>query len=220
MPFSRRDADFDTEIEAHIAIEVDQLVAEGMPLEDARAQARRRFGNVTAARERFYEARRVLWWDMVRQDVRIALRSSLRDRGVVLVALLTLAIGIGATTAIVSTVNAVLLRPLPYADPDRLVMVWEDMTALGFPQNTPAPANYFDWLERNRVFDGMAATVATASTATSAAISVAPCRSRKPIIPESSASATAAPPRTSRKAITPYAHAVTQKAAPASTSST
>ena len=72
----------------------------------------------------------------------------------------------GATTAIVSMVDAVLLRPLPYSEPDRIVMVWEDMSALGFPRNTPAPANYVDWLERNRVFDGMAATIAARANIT------------------------------------------------------
>src|SRR5688500_16145261 len=158
-PFSRCDTDFNAEIEAHLQLEIDQLVAEGVPPDEARARARQRFGNVTASRERFYETSRVLWWDQLWQDARVAFRSSLRDRGMVLVALLSLAIGIGATTAIVSTVDSVLLRPLPYRDPDRIVMVWEEASFLGFPENTPAPANYFDWIERNRVFEGMAATV-------------------------------------------------------------
>jgi predicted permease len=155
---SRRDGDFSDEIEAHIQLEAEQLVAEGTPPDQARAAARRRFGNVAIARERYHDSRPLLWLDLLRQDVRVAMRSMLRDRGVVTIALLSLALGIGGTTAIVSMVDSVLLRPLPYREPDRIVMVWEDMTAMGFPTNTPAPANYIDWRERNRVFEAIAAT--------------------------------------------------------------
>ena len=73
------------------------------------------------------------------------------------VAVLIIALGIGANTAIFSLVRAVLLRPLPFADPDRLVMVWEDASWANFPKNTPAPANYVDWKTRNEVFEDMAA---------------------------------------------------------------
>jgi predicted permease len=68
-----------------------------------------------------------------------------------------LAFGTGANAAIFSVVNAVLLRPLPYPEPDRLMMVWEDAAAFGFPRNTPAPANYFDWKKDNKTFEDMAA---------------------------------------------------------------
>ena len=71
--------------------------------------------------------------------------------------MLTLALGIGANTAIFSVVNAVLLRALPFPEPDRLVMVWEDASFAGFPRNTPAPANYADWKAQNQVFEEMAA---------------------------------------------------------------
>ena len=74
------------------------------------------------------------------------------------VAIAALALGIGANTAIFSTVQALLLRALPYQDPDRVVMVWEDASFAGFPKNTPAPGNFFDWKARNTVFSDMAAT--------------------------------------------------------------
>jgi putative ABC transport system permease protein len=70
----------------------------------------------------------------------------------------TLALGIGANTAIFSAVDAVLIRPLPYADPDRVVMVWEENIAANFPRNTPAPGNFTEWSGRQRSFSGMAAT--------------------------------------------------------------
>jgi predicted permease len=74
------------------------------------------------------------------------------------IAVLALALGIGANTAIFSTVHTLLLRVLPYTDPDRLVMVWEDASFASFPRNTPAPGNYFEWKAQNTVFTDMAAT--------------------------------------------------------------
>jgi predicted permease len=80
-----------------------------------------------------------------------------RNPGFFAIALGALALGIGANTAIFSAVEGVLLRPLPYADPSRLVMVWEDASYLGFPHNTPAAANYVDWRAQNQVFTDMVA---------------------------------------------------------------
>jgi predicted permease len=91
------------------------------------------------------------------QDLRFGFRQLLGKPGFAVIATLSLALGIGANTAIFSLVDAVLLRPLPFHDPDRLVMVWEDAAKIGFPRNTPAPANYADWKAQNRVFEDMAA---------------------------------------------------------------
>src|SRR5262249_24836493 len=71
----------------------------------------------------------------------------------------TLALGIGPTAAILSFLDAVLLRPLPFQNSDQLVMVWEDQSQYGFPQGTPAPANFVDWKTQNHVFAEMAAMV-------------------------------------------------------------
>ena len=91
-------------------------------------------------------------------DLRYGFRLLRQSPGFTTIAILALALGIGANTAIFSTLDAVLLRPLPYADPDRVVMVWEDASSIGFAHNTPAPANYFDWREQNHVFTDIAAT--------------------------------------------------------------
>src|SRR5438046_937206 len=93
------------------------------------------------------------------QDVRYGLRMLAKNRAFTAIAVLALALGIGANSAIFSVVNAILLRPLPYKNPDQLVMVWENATHLGFPKNTPAPPNFLDWQRQNSVFTGMAAMV-------------------------------------------------------------
>ena len=95
------------------------------------------------------------------KDIRYGVRGLLKRPGFTAIALITLALGIGANTAIFSVVNAVLLRPLPFRDPDQLAIVWEDATFAGFPRNTPAPANYVDWKTQNQSFVDMAASAET-----------------------------------------------------------
>jgi putative ABC transport system permease protein len=92
------------------------------------------------------------------KDIRYGVRGLWKRPGFTAVAVLTLALGIGANTAIFSVVNAVLLRPLQFRDPDRLVMIWEDATFAGFPRNTPAPANYVDWKTQTQSFEDVAAS--------------------------------------------------------------
>ncbi|HEY0764864.1 MAG TPA: ABC transporter permease [Pyrinomonadaceae bacterium] len=90
-------------------------------------------------------------------DLRYAIRLQRKNPGFTIVAVIALALGIGANTAIFSVVNTVLLQPLPYKDPERLVMVWEEATKAGYPQDTPTAANYVDWRDQNQSFEGMAA---------------------------------------------------------------
>ena len=90
-------------------------------------------------------------------DLRYSLRLFRQAPTFTAIAILALALGIGANSAIFSTLDSVVFRPLPYHDADRVVMVFEDATLLGFPRNTPAPANYFDWKAQNHVFTDMAA---------------------------------------------------------------
>jgi putative ABC transport system permease protein len=95
--------------------------------------------------------------DTLWRDVRYAVRVLLKKRAFTAIAVLSLALGIGANTAIFSVISAVLLRTLPFDDPERLVVVWEDASLVGFPQNTPAPGNYADWKAQNATFEDMAA---------------------------------------------------------------
>ena len=153
----RSDRDFSHEIQAHIALEMDRLVGEGMNPEEARAKALRSFGNVLRAQESFYESRRVLWLDDLQRDVRHGLRTLVRNPGFTVAVVLTLALGIGANTAIYSVVNAVLLRPLPYPDPDHLVRLWSTHARTNRWGDWVSYPDFKDWREQNRNFEDMAA---------------------------------------------------------------
>jgi predicted permease len=121
--------DFDEEMRAHVALEADELKSEGLGDEEARRRARVAFGNMQAAHERFYLKSRVAWLDNLARDLKHALRQLIRHPGFTLTATLTLAIGIGANTAIFTVIQSVLLAPLPYANPNRLALLethWTD----------------------------------------------------------------------------------------------
>ena len=92
------------------------------------------------------------------QDIHYGLRILRKNPAFAAIAVIALALGIGANSAIFSVVNAILLKPLPYKNPGQLVMIWEEATHLGFPKDTPPPANFLDWRQQSTVFDGMAAT--------------------------------------------------------------
>ncbi|MGE3490594.1 MAG: ADOP family duplicated permease, partial [Vicinamibacterales bacterium] len=148
----RRGGDVAEELESHLQLLVDENLRRGMSPEEAHRQARIRFGNVTNMQERYHDQGGLPFVDLVWQDVRFALRSFLRAPRFTIPALVALALGIGATTAIFSVVRGVVLTPLPYQDPERIVAVWENRVDRNRPRNVIAPANYVAWRERQKSF--------------------------------------------------------------------
>ncbi len=149
----RKPEDLTEEIRIHLAMEEAENIATGMDAEQARFEARRCFGNVTSTAERSREMWTWISFETLKTDAGYGLRQLRRNPGFAVVAILTLALGIGANTAIFSVVNGVLLRPLPFADPDRLVEGRETESAPGtYPVN---PANYLDWQHRNHTMEAM-----------------------------------------------------------------
>ena len=144
------------ELESHIQIETDDNMARGMSFEEARRAARLKLGNPTLIREDIYRINSIGFFEVLQQDVRFGWRMLVKNPGFSIVAGLTLALGIGANTAIFSVVNATLLRRLPYPNASRLVMVWESRLPDRDKQNVTSPATFLDWQRNNTVFDGMA----------------------------------------------------------------
>jgi putative ABC transport system permease protein len=149
--------DFNSEIEAHLLLEIERLREEGLSEEEARAKARRSFGNLMHAEERFYESGRRLWWDHFRHDFRYASRMLRQSPGFSAIAILTIALGIGATTAIFSVVDATLLHPLPYPQPEQLVSVVDDLPGAGAQDVGMSPPEWQD-LQRSGIFEYVSPT--------------------------------------------------------------
>jgi predicted permease len=155
---ARLDAELRAELEEHVRLAADDRIRRGMDPHEATRQARLRLGGVAQTEERHRHVRGLPLLETVIQDVSYALRMLRRNPGFAAVTVLTLAVGIGATTAMFSVLHAVLLRPLPYAQPDRLVEIFETNPLKGWTRSVVAPANYADWQRMNSVFTDIAAT--------------------------------------------------------------
>ena len=148
--------EIDEELRFHISARIADNLAAGMSPEAARVDAVRRFGNTTLSRERSYEADIFVWLETILQDLRYGVRNLRSNPLVSAVAALSLALAIGATTAIFSVVHTVLLRALPYQNPDRIVMLWGTNTLNGsLEMNTSVP-NFEDWKKRAQTLENLA----------------------------------------------------------------
>jgi predicted permease len=152
---SEQEHDLDNEMRFHVEARADDLVRTGLPREEALRRARIEFGCLEAYQDLVRESRRVNWAEDLVQDVRFALRMLRKSPGFTAVAIMTLALGIGANTAMFSVVEGVVLAPLPYREPDRLVMVLE--SNLRFPQDPISYPNFLDWQREARSFQQMGA---------------------------------------------------------------
>ncbi|MGH9647899.1 MAG: ADOP family duplicated permease, partial [Bryobacteraceae bacterium] len=150
-----REEEIDEELGAHLAIEARERSAQGVSPEEARLAARRQFGNQARIAEETRDVWRIVWLEQLWQDVHYGVRALWHAPGFTAIALVTLAIGIGANTAIFSVVNSVLIQPLHYPEAGRLVAVWQ--VAPGLPDFTGklncAPTMYFTYREQNRTFE-------------------------------------------------------------------
>jgi putative ABC transport system permease protein len=156
------DQEVDEELAFDLEMRTRELIARGVPVEDARRQALERFGDLSRLRRRCVDIGRqrdrewhmTQWIDEFRDDVKFGWRQLVAAPGFALTAVLTLALGIGATTSIFSAVHAVVLKPLTFAEPDRLVIVGEDWQ--GHPSDVSV-GNFHDWRTHARSFSGLAA---------------------------------------------------------------
>jgi hypothetical protein len=152
----RLDQEFDEEVQDHLNLLEERFIRQGMPPKEAFHAARRQFGGVTQIKEEIRERRALPPMDVLVQDVRHAFRQLRKARWFTASAALTLALGIGASTAIFAVLDAVVLRPLPFAQPDRLMSVASfDRRGGGHPTNLSYPT-FLDFRSRNHAFEHLA----------------------------------------------------------------
>ena len=149
------DADLAAELESHLQFHIEDNLRAGMSPEEARRQALIKLGGLDQTKESVRARRGLPWLDSLLQDTRFALRMLRKNPGFTAVAVLTLALGIGANTAIFSIVQGVLLAPLPYRDPGQLVAVWESNPR--FPRVGVSYPNFRDWQRMTKSFQQLSA---------------------------------------------------------------
>ena len=145
------------ELQAYLQKETEENIERGMSPDQARRAAHIKLGNVANILGEITKQDSLGLLETLWNDIRYGMRMLIKHRGFALVSLLTLALGIGANTAIFTVVDATLIRPLPFPNANRLVMVWEHRMPDGEPQNVTSPATFLNWQQDNTVFDRMAA---------------------------------------------------------------
>ena len=156
------------ELQIHIEMLVRELIHEGWSRAEARREALRQFGNVDRVHLKCSELYMVKKWrgEMLWQDIRFAIRTLQKSPGFTVVAVLTLALGIGANTAIFTMVNSVILQPLPYQDSHRLVSLWHSYENVGLLRASVSPPNYVDYTRETEIFEDVSAFTSTNMTLT------------------------------------------------------
>ncbi len=149
------DYELDEEMQFHLDRDIEQKVRSGMTPEAARYAALKSFGRVDQSKEECRDARGVTLVDNVLRDISYSVRILLKSYAFTFVVILTLALGIGANTAIFSFANGILLRPLPYPQSDRLAVIDETAFKQGIDSMSVSYPNFLDWREQNTVFEGM-----------------------------------------------------------------
>ncbi|HKN82019.1 MAG TPA: ABC transporter permease, partial [Pyrinomonadaceae bacterium] len=155
----QRDAvisDINREMRSHVELEVEANIEAGMSPEEARERAMQSFGNVSRAVDAAYDVKGGGLFETLMQDIRYGARMLAKHKGFTSIAVITLALGIGANTAIFSVVNELLLRPLPFRNADRIVMLWE-VSPEGRHQNTTSRANFRAWRDQSTSYQYIAA---------------------------------------------------------------
>ena len=154
---NRVERDLTEEVGSYVELLTEQNMKEGMNETDARRAARVQVGGVEQVKEEVRAGRTGFALETFFQDIRYGLRSLLKKPGFTLTAVIALALGIGANTAIFSVINGVLLRSLSYANPERIVMLWEKSLTNGNQRNVISPGNFLDWKKQSTSFEQMAA---------------------------------------------------------------
>ncbi len=149
--------DLADEFDFHLHQQIQENLERGMPPLEARRAALRTMGGIAQLQEECRDMRRVNYIESILNDLRHAIRGFGKQPAFAVLAILTLALGMGASAALFSLVNAIRFRPLPLADPERLAMLWEDNGHERGHQMTPAPANFVDWRSQNHTFEDIAA---------------------------------------------------------------
>src|SRR5262245_8218375 len=149
---SEMDSELDEELRSHIEQQTERNIRLGMNPEDARIAARKAFGGMEQAKERSRDARSLRWIEELWQDSRYGARMLAQNPGFTLIAVISLALSIGANTAIFSVVNTLLLKALPYHDPDRIILAWGLDNQGDGNRGQVSATDVADWRNQNSVF--------------------------------------------------------------------